>query len=290
VGPLVNIPGTEDIQGESPLWSESEQALYWVDTRGYMVRRMDYASGDIASWKMPELPCSLVAREAGGLLIAMESCIILFDPATGKTIERIGAPHAPDAGMRFADGRCDRRGRFWVGAKHDTTSGPVGILYRLDPDRKFTATETGIGHPNSLAWSPDNKTMYFADSADLAIRAYPFDFESGTIGARRHFATCVAHPDGAAMDREGYLWSAQYWGSSVARYAPDGSLDREIKMPCSLITACTFGGPNLDRLYITTARQLRHITAEDLAKQPLAGALFSIDVGIRGMPEPLYGG
>jgi len=290
MGPLVDVPGTDDVQGESPIWSQREQALYWVDTRGYMIRRMDFASGKITSWKMPELPCSLVLRQSGGLLIAMETCIVTFDPGSGEIVERIAAPHKPEAGMRFADGRCDRRGRFWVGAKHDATSGPIGILYRFDPDRKFTPTETGIGHPNSLAWSPDNRTMYFADSADLAIRAYPYDVESGTIGARGHFAKCVAHPDGAAMDEEGCLWSAQYWGSSVVRYAPDGSIEREIKMPCSLITACTFGGPNMDRLYITTARQLKHITAEDLAKQPLAGRLFSIDVGIRGLPETAFAG
>jgi sugar lactone lactonase YvrE len=290
MGPMIAIEGTDDVQGESPVWSEREQALYWVDTRGYMVRRLDYASGKITSWKMPELPCSLVIREKGGLVVAMETCIVMLDTASGEIVEKIAAPHTSGSGMRFADGRCDRRGRFWVGAKHDATSGPVGILYRFDPDRRFTPTENGIGHPNSLAWSPDNKTMYFADSADLAIRAYPFDIDSGTIGARRHFAKCVDHPDGAAMDRDGCLWSAQYWGSTVARYRPDGTLEREIQMPCSLITACTFGGPNMDRLYITTARQLKHITAEELAKQPLAGRLFYVDVGVQGLPEARFAG
>jgi L-arabinonolactonase len=290
MGPLVNIAGTDDLQGESPVWSEREQALYWVDTRGSMVRRLDFASDRVDSWQLPELTCSLAMRESGGLLVAMETCIVHFDPPSGKIVERIAAPHPPDAGMRFADGRCDRRGRFWVGAKHDATSGPIGILYRFDPDKKFTPMETKIGHPNSLAWSPDSRTMYFADSADLAIRAYRFDIERGTIGERRAFAKCEAHPDGAAMDCEGYLWSAQYWGWKVVRYAPDGSIEREIKLPCSLVTACTFGGPDLDRLYITTARQLRHITQAELALQPLAGSLFSIDVGVRGMPEPRFAG
>jgi sugar lactone lactonase YvrE len=290
MGPLVTIEGTNDVQGESPFWCSREQALYWVDTRSKMVRRFDYATQNIASWQLPELTCSLVAREGGGLLVAMETCIVFFDPPSGTIVERIRAPHSPEDGMRFADGRCDRRGRFWVGAKHDATSGPIGILYRFDTDRTFTPTETGLSHPNSLSWSPDDGTMYFADSADLAIRAYPFDIERGRIGARRQFAKCVAHPDGAAMDREGFLWSAQYWGSCVVRYAPDGSIDREVKMPCSLVTACTFGGPNLDRLYITTARQLRHISAEELAKQPLAGRLFAIDVGVTGLPETRFAG
>lgn len=272
------------------MWSEREQALYWVDTRGYMIRRLDYASGRINSWQMPELPCSLVIRDEGGLLIAMESCIATFDPLSGQITERIAAPHPPDAGMRFADGRCDRRGRFWVGAKHDATAGPVGILYRFDPDRRFTPTEQEIGHPNSLAWSPDNRIMYFANSGEEAIRCYSYDIETGTLSERRQFAKCVAHPDGAAMDAEGYLWSAQYWGSCVVRYAPNGTVDREIKMPCSLITACTFGGPKLDRLYITTSRQTRHITAEELAKQPLAGRLFFIDTGIQGLPETRFAG
>lgn len=287
---VVAVKGTDDVQGESPVWSEREQALYWVDTRGYKIRRLDYVSGQITSWDTEELPCSLVVREAGGLLVALESCIVTFDPQTGQITERIPAPQMPTTGMRFADGRCDRRGRFWVGRKEDATSGPVGVLYRFDPDRTFTPTERELGHPNSLAWSPDNRTMYFANSGEEAIRCYPYDIDTGTIGERRMFAKCVAHPDGAAMDREGYLWSAQYWGSCVVRYAPDGSIDREIKMPCSLITACTFGGPNMDRLYITTSRQLKHITPEELAKQPLAGALFFIDVGVQGMFEARFAG
>jgi sugar lactone lactonase YvrE len=168
MGPLVTIEGTNDVQGESPFWCSREQALYWVDTRSKMVRRFDYATQNIASWQLPELTCSLVAREGGGLLVAMETCIVFFDPPSGTVVERIRAPHSPEDGMRFADGRCDRRGRFWVGAKHDATSGPIGILYRFDTDRTFTPTETGLSHPNSLSWSPDDGTMYFADSADLA--------------------------------------------------------------------------------------------------------------------------
>jgi sugar lactone lactonase YvrE len=287
---LVKVEGTDDLQGESPVWCTRERALYWVDTRNRMVRRLDYATGEITSWEFPELTCSIVMREAGGLLVAMETCIAVFDPASGKTVDRIPAPHAPDSGMRFADGRCDRRGRFWVGAKHDATSAPVGFLYRVDPDRSFTPMETKVSMPNSLSWSPDNRIMYFADSAEKTIFAYPFDIERGTVGARKPFATSHAAPDGAAMDHEGCLWSAEYWGGRVVRYAPDGRVDREIKLPVSLVTACTFGGPDLDILYITTARQRHHLSDEELAKQPLAGALFAIDVGIEGMPEPRFAG
>ena len=285
---LRQIGNEKDIQGESPVWCAREQALYWVDTRSRLVRRLDHASGQINSWKLPGLTCSIVIRDAGGLLVAMQNAIVLFDARTGEVLERINAPHAPEAGMRFADGRCDRRGRFWVGAKHDASSAPIGFLYRFDPDHSFTAMETGVAMPNSLAWSPDNRSMYFADAAVRTIFTYSFDIEHGTIAARKPFAICDWSPDGAAMDSEGYLWNAGYRGWRVTRYAPDGRVDREIKLPVSLVTACTFGGPNMQTLYITTARQ--KMTEEALAEQPLAGALFAIDAGVRGLEEPRYAG
>ncbi|MSQ50595.1 MAG: SMP-30/gluconolactonase/LRE family protein [Betaproteobacteria bacterium] len=214
---LKQIGGHLDIQGESPVWCAREQALYWVDTRSRLVRRLNHASGRINTWQLPEFTCSIVIRDAGGLLIAMQNAIVLFDTGSGEIVERISAPHLPEAGMRFADGRCDRRGRFWVGAKHDASSAPIGFLYRFDPDRSFTAMETNVAMPNALSWSPDNRTMYFADAAVRTIFTYAFDMERGTIANRKSFASCDWSPDGAAMDSDGYLWNAGYRGWRVTR-------------------------------------------------------------------------
>ena len=142
--------------------------------------------------------------------------------------------------------------------------------------------------PNALCWSPDGSTMYWADSPQRQILAFPYDPATGTPGEPRIFAeiTAPAVPDGATVDAEGYLWSAQYNGSRVVRYAPDGSVDRVITLPATQITSCAFGGTNLSTLFITSATQ--NLSADVLATQPLAGALFVVDVGVKGVREPRY--
>ena len=145
---------------------------------------------------------------------------------------------------------------------------------------------SGICIPNSLAWSPDGSTMYFADSLQYTIYAHDDDAASGTMGARRVFARTEppAFPDGSAVDAQGFLWNAEINGGRVVRYAPDGSIDRVIALPVPRPTCCTFGGPDLDVLFITTASQ--QMTAAECLALPLAGALLRLDAGVRGLPEP----
>jgi sugar lactone lactonase YvrE len=192
--------------------------------------------------------------------------------------------------MRFNDGKCDRQGRFWAGTMNDVVREPSGTLYRLDPQRGCVAQFNGLRTPNSLAWSPDGRTMYFADSRSQVIQAYPFDTGSGEIGTPRVFFSVdpPAIPDGATVDADGCLWSALYGGGRVVRITPDGRVDRTIEVPVAQVTSCHFAGPDLDVLVITTAKQ--RMTPEQLAQQPLAGALFAVDVGVRGLPEPRYCG
>ena len=284
---LARVGEQTDILGESPLWNELEQALYWVDIRRPALRRLDYASGRIDTWTLPGLVGSIAFCDDGRLLVALPEQIALFDPATGS-VATFATPPTRIPGHRFNDGRCDRQGRFWVGTMHNLTRAPEGVLYRLDQRRVLAAVQSGICIPNSLAWSPDGRTMYFADSLLYTIFAYDFDATSGTMSGKRVFATtrAPAFPDGSTVDAEGCLWNAEFNGWRVVRYAPDGRVDRVIDLPTHRPTCCAFGGPNLDILYITTASQ--RMSPDELAKQPLAGALLAVDANVRGLVEPRF--
>jgi sugar lactone lactonase YvrE len=171
----------------------------------------------------------------------------------------------------------------------DRLTSPTGALYRLDPDLSCRRMESGIGISNSLAWSPDDRIFYFADTLRRTIFAYDFDAETGAISNRRVFTDCIDQPgapDGSTIDAEGYLWNAQWDGWRLVRYAPDGRIDRVVGLPVQKPTSCMFGGPDLATLYVTSA--VWDLTGEALAKQPNAGGVFALDVGVRGLPESRF--
>jgi sugar lactone lactonase YvrE len=283
---LTRVGEQTDILGESPIWNAGEQALYWVDVRRPAIRRLDYASGAIETWSMPDLVGSIAFAEEDRLLVATGDDIALYDTSSGA-LERIAAlPTRP--GHRFNDGRCDRQGRFWIGTMHDITRAPEGVLYCLDVDLELREVMSKICIPNSLAWSPDGHTMYFADSLRYAIFAYDFDPGSGRMGSQRSFAETKppGFPDGSSVDSQGYLWNAEFNSSRIVRYAPDGTVERAIVLPVARPTCCAFGGPNLDVLYVITASQF--MTASELEAQPMAGALLALEVGVQGLPEPKF--
>lgn len=284
---LVRVGAQRDILGESLLWDERAQCLYWVDIRRPAIRRLDPASGRVDSWTMPDLVGCIALADDGRLLVALPQQISLFDAAT-QTLETFAHPPSVVEGHRFNDGRCDRQGRFWVGTMHNVTRAPEGVLYRLGADGVLSPQRTGICIPNSLAFSPDGRTMYFADSLRYSVFAYDYDPAAGRMGAERVLATTTppAFPDGSTVDAEGYLWNAEFNASRVVRYAPDGRVDRVIETPVDRPTCCAFGGPGLDTLYITTTSQ--KLTPEELEAQPLAGALLAIKPGVRGLPEPRF--
>jgi sugar lactone lactonase YvrE len=283
------IGETSDVLGEGPVWDVQEQAFYWVDIRNGLVQRYEWGSGRVQSWKLPEMVGSLAVRERGGLLLAMQSSLSFFNPSSAA-LTQVAAPEAGRDNMRFNDGKCDRQGRFWAGTMNDVVREPTGTLYRLDARRGCVAQFNGIRTPNSLAWSPDGRVMYFADSRSHMIHAYAFDIASGELGAKRVFFTVEppAIPDGATVDADGCLWSALYGGGRIVRITPDGRLDRTIALPVDQPTSCQFVGPNLDVLFITTAKQ--RMSEAQLAQQPLAGALLAVDVGVKGVPEARYQG
>ena len=285
--PVRRIGSQTDILGESPIWDDRTQCLYWVDIRQPAIRQLDVCTGQVHSWPMPDLVGSIALCDDGRLLVALPEFIAVFDTASGS-LEPLARPQSLIAGHRFNDGRCDRQGRFWVGSMHNITRAPEGMLYRLQGRGMLEPVQGGICIPNSLAFSPDGRVMYFADSLRYTLYAYDYDTVTGELGPQRIFATTQApgFPDGSTVDEDGYLWNAQFDAARIVRYSSDGRIDRVIDLPVQRPTCCAFGGPDLSTLYITTASQ--KMTADELKAQPLAGALLALDVGVRGLPEPRF--
>ncbi|WP_077002351.1 SMP-30/gluconolactonase/LRE family protein [Variovorax sp. KK3] len=286
MNPPMRIGTQRDVLGESPLWDAPAGCLWWVDIRAPAIRRLDAASGVVRSWPMPALVGSIALVEDGRLLVALPQQIALFDRRDGALESFVEPPPMPPE-HRFNDGRCDRQGRFWVGSMHNLTRAPEGVLYCLE-GRALRAVRQGVCIPNSLAFSPDGATMYFADSLRYELYAYDYDGRHGTIGRERVIARTQppGFPDGSTVDAEGFLWNAEFNAARLVRYAPDGRIDRVVPVPVPRPTCCAFGGPALDVLYVTTASQ--NMSTEDLEAHPLAGALLAFDVGVRGVAEPRF--
>jgi sugar lactone lactonase YvrE len=284
------VARTNDILGEGVIWNNTEHRLYWVDAFGPYIRRFDPDSGDVRSWKMPNVIGSLVFDRKDGIVAGTESgfCRVRLDPLE---VEPVINPQ-PAEGIIFNDGKCDRHGRYFVGTMHADFSLKAGVLWRLDPDWTTHRIDSGITVSNGLAWSPDNRTMYFADTRALVVYAYDYDIETGAATNRRIFFRTdemKGRVDGATVDTEGYYWCAMIHDGSVCRFDPSGKLDRRIELPVRHPTMCSFGGKDMDVLYVVTAR--RFLEPDGLKEQPLAGSLFAITgLDAKGIPEPVFAG
>ncbi|CAA2158562.1 L-arabinolactonase [Methylobacterium brachiatum] len=279
-----------NLVGECPLWHAGEQALYWVDTRRPAIQRLR-PDGSVEAWPLPHKIGSFAFRERGGFVAAMQVgfCELDLDPFT---IRAIVDPEPDRPNNRLNDGKCDRAGRFWCGSRDPTDHNPGGALYRLDPDWTVTRIDTGFIISNGMAFSPDDRTLVFGDSAGEVTYRYDLDLAAGTVANRRPYLRTAGLPwriDGAAFDEDGHYWCALIGDSAVARFDPDGRLDRIVRLPVSHPTMCNFGGPDLDILYVTSGTIF--LDAEACARQPLAGALFAVHgLGTRGIPEPFFTG
>jgi sugar lactone lactonase YvrE len=272
--------------GESPVWSVREQALYWVDVRGPALFRLDPVSRALSQWPMDALIGAVVQSAHGGLLVALATGVFRFDTRNAVATPAV-AVEPPASGNRMNDSKVDRHGRLWTSTMRDFGAAVTGALYRLTSPRDVTCVLTDICVPNSIAWSPDDRTMYFADTRDGRIRAYAFTARTGELGDMRMLVDAhvvPGRPDGATVDADGCLWSARYGGACVARITPAGRVDRMIPLPVTNVTSCAFGDADLRTLYITTARQ--HLDERALALEPAAGALFAIRLPVGGLPEP----
>jgi len=282
-----------DILGEVPLWCERTRKLWWVDVRRPALQSYEPATGRHVAIRLPPelVTGSIALRESAGFVLATAAGLYTYDPALPEPPRPIAHPEEGKAGMRLNDGKCDRAGRFWVGSMHDQKREPLGTLYCLEPDGRCRTVFDGFVLPNAICWSLDDRTMYFADTHRQVIWAYDYDIDDGAVSGRRVFKDWThqaGRPDGATVDAEGYLWNCMVATGQLVRLAPDGRVDRTIQLPVTNPTCPAFGNDDLSLLYITSHSQ--RMSAEQHAREPLAGALLALDVGVRGVPEPRYRG
>ncbi|WP_119154201.1 SMP-30/gluconolactonase/LRE family protein [Caldimonas tepidiphila] len=278
---------SRSVLGECVLWCERSAVLYWTDIEGACLYGWQAADGFVRWWRMPErLGSFALCERPHQLLLGLASGIALIDLAREAMTPVVPVePGTPTT--RINDGRCDPQGRFVFGMFNQAPDGaPLGHFYRVDAELRVERLPLPpVSVANSIAFSPDGSRMYFTDSPTREIRCAAYD-AAGRIGTPRVFARLGAgegEPDGSVVDAEGGLWNAQWDGGCVVRYAPDGSESARLALPASRPTCPAFGGPGLDRLFVSTART--GLDAAALRGQPHAGGVFALSPGWRGLPE-----
>jgi sugar lactone lactonase YvrE len=288
--PLACVLDIKASLAECPVWSVDEQALYWVDINAPSLNRFDPVRGANLAWPMPQAIGSFALRARGGFVAALRDGI-WFVHGQGDLERKIAAAPYDPAHQRFNDGRADPQGRFWVGSMNEKRDANSARLYRLSSDLDLAPVLEDMMISNGLAFSPDGRTMYHADTPARTVRAYDFDGAHGAPSNGRVFARFDGEndrPDGAAVDSEGCYWSAFYRGGKLVRLSPQGRLLAEYAVPAMCPTMCAFGGEDLRTLYVTTARQMRE--ADELARLPESGGIFAMRVDVAGLPEPKFAG
>lgn len=276
--------------GEGPLWDAQTNRLYWVDTYGLALHSVDAAGGDMKTWNMPEPIGACALREKGGAIVALRSGFFELDFATGE-VSLIKHTHPGELRPRFNDGKTDRQGRFIAGTMDFQEQDPVAALFRMDHDLSVTKIDQDIICSNGPCFSPDGRTMYFADSFLKKIFAYDYDIETGDLLSRRTFASFEAfqgYPDGMTVDSEGGVWVAEVYAGRLLRYDPRGALDRVVGLPVFATTSVMFGGPDLDIAYITS---MARPFGDRYHMEKEAGMVFAIHgLGVTGISETRFAG
>jgi len=280
--------------GECPTWHAGEQRLYWIDSAKDELHRFDPETGHDECRALDDHIGSFGLCTSGRLIAALGKQFAYVEFETGR-IDPIAEVETDEPDTYFNDGRCAPGGRFFAGTMGYPIDPDrkVGAFYRLDPDGSVTEICGQMGTSNGLAFSPDGRTLYHSDSLPSVqtIWAWDHDPKTGAVENRRVFATTFdlpGRPDGATVDADGFYWSANVDGWQVVRYAPDGSIDTTIPVPVQKPSMPCFGGPDLDILYVTSIAQGGY--AEMQPGQPLAGGIFACQPGVKGLPEPLFGG
>ena len=289
--------------GESPFWHPHEQMLYWVDIPGKKIQRANVYLGSVESWDLPTEPGCIAPAASGGLVMALRHGV--FRARTwGGPLQHIATLDYDPSRMRANDGKCDALGRFWIGTVDESRQAHDAALYCLDGRGGGTATLSQKVGPastaNGLAWSPDGRTLYWADTPAHVVWAWDFEPDSCTLGQRRTFhqfgpkptgwqfdqPSYQGRPDGAAVDIEGNYWVAMFEGRRLCQFAADGRLLAELPAPLQCPTMPCFGGDDLRTLYLTSA--CYHRSADELQAFPLSGCVLSMRVEVPGLPVNFY--
>ncbi|MEO6609585.1 MAG: SMP-30/gluconolactonase/LRE family protein [Aestuariivirga sp.] len=294
------IHEAQAVLGEGALWSPGEDALYWIDQMRPELHRLDVVTGrdtkfDIA---LPHQLGALLPRRAGGFVLAASDGISFLDAKFTLRTPYVN-PIANTPRVCFNDAKCDRQGRLWAGTTDRLETETIGALFRIDAAQNVARIVDGFICSNGPSFSPDGRIIYHTRTHNRTIYAHDVDPTTGEVGPGRIFVTVRPEegvPDGSTVDAAGYLWSTHWGGSRVTRYAPDGTVDRVIKMPVKSPTSCAFGGKDMTTLYVTSASiefvdgAWVYMDQTGFAQSPMAGAIFAIETGIRGLTETAFRG
>lgn len=294
-------PDTYEL-GESPFWHPTEQMLYWVDIPGKKLLRANVYMGTVQAWDMPSEPGCIAPASKGGLVIALRHGVFRAKD-WGGALEPIATLPYDTQAVRANDGKCDALGRFWVGTIDEPKARRAAELFSIDCRSGSAVVHRHAGDAltgNGLAWSPDNRTLYWSDTPDHVLHAWDFDLAANALSAHRVHKSFAAkpagwtyqdtsyqgRPDGAAVDVHGNYWASMFEGCRICQFAPDGRLLQALETPAQCPTMPCFGGEDFKTLYVTTARHGR--SAAELAQFPESGAVFFTRVDVPGLPVNFF--
>lgn len=283
------ISETDSIAGETPVWDYDRNLLYWTDLLDKKIHCLNADTGEVKRLDVGSKIGTIVLRQNGGLVAALETGFNFVDFESGK-IEMILDPEPDRPNNRFNDGKCDCRGRLWISTvsqnfeKGCATMDPLGRVYCLEPDIRVKVILDKVVQVNGMAWSADNKLMYLIDTCSFKIIQFEFDQNKGQVSNPRTAVKIpedFSYPDGMCMDTEGSLWVGHWGGYQLSRWDPNtGKLLEKVRFPAPHITCCAFGGKEMDELYVTTA--CFGMSEEEKAINSDAGKLFRLKPGVRG--------
>ncbi len=290
IAPVTNlayrIPAT---LGEGAFWNVENQSFYWVDILDPQLHIYHPATQTNRSFPMPSTISTVVPISNQEALVALQDGAYFVNTDNGA-VKVFTLIDQENTGTRLNDGKCDPAGRFWVGSMHYPMNEPQGKLFQISADGSKKRMLDSVTISNGIVWTADAKTMYYIDTPTQKIRAFDFDVATGSITKERTavvIADSLGSPDGMAIDAEDKLWVGLWNGNAVARFDPlTGKLIAKIAVPAHNVTACAFGGPNLDTLYITTASV--DMTPAEQLQFPDAGSIFKVVPGVKGVPSPLF--
>jgi len=276
--------------GEGAFWDSATSRFFWIDIEGKQLHIYTPLTNDNSSFPTPSRIGTVVPQSDTTAVVALEDGIYIMNTSNGD-LTLLSDVEQTMTTNRFNDGKCDPNGNLWVGSMHLEQSAPEASVYKVTPTSEATKMIENVTISNGIVWTKDGSIMYYIDTPTGQIRAYDYDKASATISNMRvavTVSTDLGFPDGMTIDENDHLWVGLWNGNAVAQFNPiSGELISKIEVPAHNVTACAFGGPNLDKLYITTASV--DMSPEEQERFPDAGSLFVATPGVRGVKSIRFG-